>query len=623
MTPVARAAPLVVTLALLVAALPVHAIAPPSVSKVDPPSWWARHSLKPVRLLVRGANLAEARAHSTRADIHPGLVTVSERGTYAFVDVTIDPTARAGPAALRLTTASGAADVPFEIVASLPRAGRFQGFGQDDAIYLVMPDRFANGDPSNDRPARSAALLDRTKARFYHGGDLQGLIDRLPYLADLGVTTIWLNPVYDNADSFDPTRRYDGEPFTDYHGYGAIDFYAVDEHLGDVASFARLVDAAHARGLKIMQDQVANHTGPMHPWADDPPTPAWFHGTVARHPSISFNAPLLIDPRTSVDLRRAVLDGWFAGILPDLNQDDPEVARYLIQNSLWWVGMTGLDAIRQDTVPYVPATFWHAWTAALVREYPRLWILGEVMEDAPPVVAAFQRDMHSLFDYPLYRAVRQAFARGGSLRDITAVLAQDAAYPHPDRLVPLLGSHDVRRFMGEAGATPAALKLAATFIITTRGIPQWYYGDEIAMTGGDDPDNRRDFPGGWPDDPRNAFDVSGRSADEQDVFTHVRTLLHLRRKLEALRRGSLRHLALSDSLYAYARESPGGFVIVAINKGDLPAEVDVSAGPLRLRDGISLDDMLPGQGAGAHVRGDRLYLTVPARSSAVFQSAPR
>jgi glycosidase len=446
------------------------------------------------------------------------------------------------------------------------------------------------------------------------------VIDRLPYLADLGVTTIWLNPIYDNADTADPVRRYDGQPFTDYHGYGAIDFYAVDEHLGDVALFARLVDAAHARGLKIMQDQVANHTGPLHPWALDPPTPTWFHGTVAQHPAISFNAPLLIDPRTAADLRRTVLDGWFAGILPDLNQDDPDVARYLIQNSLWWVGMTGLDAIRQDTVPYVPAAFWRAWTAALAREYPRLRVVGEVMEDAPPVVAAFQRDLPSLFDYPLYRAVRQAFARGGSLRDLTTVLAQDAAYPHANLLVTLLGSHDVRRFMGERDATPAALKLAATFLLTTRGIPQWYYGDEIAMPGGDDPDNRRDFPGGWPDDPRNAFDAAGRAPAEEEVFRHVRALLHLRATIEALRRGSLQHLALTDSLYAYARGSGTGAVIVAINKGDLAAEVDVSAAPLRVPEGTSLDDVLAGRRGVARVHDERLHLRIPPRSSAILRA---
>jgi glycosidase len=628
MTRVAVASPLVLAAIVLSGALALSSdAAAPTITKVEPPTWWAGHSVNPVRLLIRGSDLAGASVETTRPDVRPGRVRVNPRGTYAFVDLTISPRARTGVVPLRLVTQAGSAAVPFEIVAPLSRQGRFQGFNEDDAIYLLMPDRFANGDPANDRPARSPTLFDRTRSRFYHGGDLQGVIDHLPYLRDLGITTVWLNPVYDNADYTDPVRRYDNEPFTDYHGYGAVDFYAVDEHLGDLSTLRRLVDAAHAAGLKIMLDQVANHTGPFHPWLDDPPTPTWFNGTRDSHLANSFDAPLLNDPRTSEMLRRRVLDGWFADLLPDLNQTDPETAHYLIQNSLWWIGVTGLDAIRQDTVPYVPRTFWRDWTAALLREYPALRIVGEVLDPTPPFVASFQagrRDargvdtgIHALFDYPLFFAVRKAMTGAGSLRDVTTVLSQDSVYPKPERLVTLIGSHDVRRFMGEPRADVEGLKLAATVLLTSRGIPQWYYGDEIALSGGDDPHNRRDFPGGWPDDPRNAFEASGRTAVERDVFDHVRALLHLRRSHESLRRGKLTHLALSDSVYVYARGVGAHSVIVALNTASETAKLDVNLDGTELREGVQLRDALD-RARPTVVRGHRASIEITGRSSAVF-----
>ena len=626
MTGVALVPPVGVAAILLVLSAP-QPVSPPIVRKVDPPTWWAGHSINPVRVLIAGSNFSNARIESGSPDIRAERVSVNARGTYAFVDVTISPRAKLGVVPLRLVTAAGTVAIPFELIAALPPRGRFAGFNEDDAIYLLMPDRFGNGNLENDRPPRSAGLFDRTKPRFYHGGDLQGVIDRLPYLRDLGVTTLWLNPVYDNADHADPVRKYDNEPFTDYHGYGAVDFYAVDEHLGDLAVLRRLVDAAHAAGLKVMLDQVANHTGPFHPWVDDPPTPTWLNGTRERHLANSFDAPLLKDPRTSAALRRRVLEGWFADLLPDLNQGDPEVSRYLIQNSLWWIGATGLDAIRQDTVPYVPRTFWREWTAALSREYSALRVVGEVLDPTPTFVASFQSGrsdsegvdtgMHSVFDYPFFFAARKAITGGGSMRDLTTVLSQDAIYANRERLVTLIGSHDVRRFMGEPNASVAGLKVAATLLLTMRGIPQWYYGDEIALSGADDPHNRRDFPGGWPDDPRSAFEASGRTPVERDVFGHVRTLLHLRRSHQSLRRGKLTHLALSDSVYVYARGEGPATAIIALNNAAGTAKLEVDLEDTALRDGTRLHDALDPR-RSVIVRGSRASIELPGRASAVF-----
>ncbi|HBY64516.1 MAG TPA: alpha-amylase [Solibacterales bacterium] len=603
------------------------AAAPPKVTKVEPPNWWADHSINPVRLLVRGENLAGARVAAPRG-FKAGAIKTNAAGTYLFVDLTIPKAAKAGAAPLQLTTVDGAVEVPFSIAAPLPRQGRFQGFGPDDLIYLIMPDRFANGDPSNDDPPVSKGLLDRGKARYYHGGDLQGIIDRLPYLKSLGVTALWMNPWYENNNRLNERETYDGKAITDYHGYGATDFYAVEEHFGDLAKLRELVEKAHAAGIKVIQDQVANHTGPYHPWVKDSPTPTWFNGTQAKHLSNAWQIWTLMDPYASAELRRATLDGWFIDILPDLNQDDPETARYLIQNTLWWIGVTGMDGIRQDTLPYVPRKFWRDWMAAIKKEYPSFKVVGEMWDFDAALVSFFQTGrtqydgvdsgIDTLFDFPLYDALRRVFVRGESMRTLARSFSRDPLYPNPGVLVTFFGSHDVPRWMGERGATREGLKLAATLVLTARGTAMLYYGDEIALAGGNDPDNRRDFPGGWPGDARNAFEAAGRSAAEQDVFAHIRTLGQLRLKTEALRRGAMIHLHAEDKTYAYARVAPGkGSAVIAFNSGDTAATIDLDATPAKFAAGTVLTDAL-GAAGRATVAAGRLRITVPAKASAVF-----
>ena len=310
----------------------------PEILKVEPPNWWAGHSIgstgNPLRVLIRGRNLQGAKL-SAKPGFTVSRISVNGAGTYLLADVTINKTLKPGKYPLTVTGELGSAEAPFEISAALPRQGNFQGITQDDVIYLIMPDRFANGDSSNDDPAISKGLCDRNKPRRYHGGDLQGVINRLPYLKDLGVTALWLNPIYDNTNQLDTKETDNGEPSTGYHGYGAVDFYGVEEHFGDLAKLRELVAKAHALGLKIIQDQVANHCGPYHPWVGDTPTPTWFNGTESAHLNETWQTHLLMDKYASPDLIRPVLDGWFINILPDLNQNDPEAARYIIQNTLW------------------------------------------------------------------------------------------------------------------------------------------------------------------------------------------------------------------------------------------------------------------------------------------------
>lgn len=597
--------------------------AQPVVTKVDPPNWWAAHSVNPVFLLVRGSGLHGAKVAVAARGFRISNVRVNDAGTYLFADLTIPRGARPGPVDLSVTTASGSVRIPFEITAPLPRAGRFAGVSEDDVIYLIMPDRFSDGDPSNNDPDVSRGLYDRSKSRYYHGGDLQGIINRLSYLKDLGVTAIWLNPFYENSNRLNTRERYDGQAITDYHGYGATDFYAVEEHFGTMEKLQELVDAAHRHGIKIIQDQVANHTGPFHPWATDPPKPSWYNGTVANHLDNTWQTWTLMDRHSPPAMRKATLDGWFINILPDLNQDDPDVARYIIQNTLWWVGMTGLDAIRQDTLPYVPRSFWRDWMAAIKREYPALQVIGELYDGNPALVSFFQGGVErwdgidsgidTLFDFPLFYPIRRAFANGQSVREVPMMLAHDHLYRRPDRLVTFLGLHDMERFMNEKGATIHGLKLAFTLLMTTRGTPLIYYGDEIAMPGGGDPDNRRDFPGGFPGDTRDAFTEAGRTADEQAVFQHVRKLARLRAANDCLRRGTLAHLAAAAEVYAYSRTTPGCTAVVILNNAPKPVGVE-----LPITGFTATEDEIGS--VRARSGPDRLSAELPPRTAALFLS---
>lgn len=607
---------------LLAACLRLVLAAAPAVTKVEPPDWVAEPSGVTLRMLVTGTHLAGA---SVRAAFHTGSFRISQSGTHLFFDLRIPAKAAPGRYPLTITTGSGTVEAQFAIVRPLAPAGRFQGFSTDDVLYLIMPDRFANGDPSNDDSPVSRGLHDRHKSRYYHGGDFQGVIQHLPYLKDLGITALWLTPIYDNANYL--SQREDGQASTDYHGYGAVDFYGVDEHFGNLAKFRELVDRAHAQGIKIILDQVANHTGPDHPWVKDPPTPTWFNGTDAEHLSNTWRTWALSGPHSTPATQKSTLEGWFAGILPDLNQNDPEAARYLIQNTLWWIGRTGIDGIREDTLPYVPRTFWHNWTAAIRSRFPSFNVVGEVLDSDPALVSYFQggreRDgvdtgVDTLFHFPLHYVIRKVFAENSQLRGLPQLLAHDFLYPDANRLVTFFDLHDVTRFVNEPGATFDGLQRAFTFLLTTRGVPLVYYGDEIGLPGGNDPDNRRDFPGGWKDDPRNAFEPSGRTLEQQALFEHLRRLAHLRAETAALRSGKMVDLLTEDDTWAFARVTPRASVLVVFNNSKQPAALQIPLAGSGIADGAALEDCL-GKAPPARARNGTVEVRLPAHSAAIYR----
>lgn len=600
----------------------------PSVSKVEPPSWWRGSSMNPVRLLIRGTDLKGAQVRA----IGPGLRVVgqpktNERGTYLFVDVAIAPSASAGDRELRITTPAGRTSATFRILPPLNRVGSFQGFSPDDVMYLIMIDRFADGDQSNNNPPESKGIYDRNNKFYYHGGDLQGIIDRLAYFKELGVNALWLTPWYDNYNALNHIELKEEKPSTGFHGYNPQDFYGVEEHFGTLEKLQELVIAAHRAGIKIIQDQVVNHTGPYHPWVEDPPTPTWFNGTREKHLKNVFQTWVLHDPRPVDHLKRETMEGWFLDFLPDLNQHDREVERYLIQNTLWWIGVTGLDGIRMDTWQYVPNSFWARWNAALKREFPSFKVVGEVKDGDVVHVAFFQggrvrfdgvdSGLDSLLDFPLFYPIRHAFAEGKKVNQIPKILAADYLYTDSEILVTLLGGHDDGRFMSEKGATIDGLKLANTLVLTTRGVPQLYYGDELAMTGPDEPTTRKDFPGGFPGDKRSAFTASGRTKEEQEVFQHIQRLTRLRNDLVALRRGSLMNLHVSDQQYVYARRLGSQVVLVVINNDEKPAQVDFDVSTTGLPNGVALIDRL-GSAGESRVDGGRVKLRLPGRSAAIL-----
>jgi neopullulanase len=608
-----------------------EATAAPVVTKVEPPNWWV--GVTPdLMVLLSGHGLQATQVGCNLPDVVVEHTEATQRGEYLFVWLKFGPHLRSGTIVCRLTTLNGDASFELPISNREPTAQRFHGLSSDDVLYLIMPDRFANGDPTNDEPAEFPGSHDRSKPRARHGGDLRGIREHIDYLKELGVTALWLTPVVKNGAE------------QDYHGYGAVDLYAVDPHLGTLNDYKELASALHEQRMKLFFDAVPNHVGPRHPWVAKPPLPDWFHGTQQNHLDTfapvknSFygktgstgvaNDPFeaLADPHATSAMRRNITDGWFFGILPDLNTENPVVAKYLLQNSQWWIELAGLDGLRVDTFPYVSRAFWQQWHAGLRTIYPNLSTIGEVFHPDPSVTSFFvggrkesdgiDTGLSTVFDFPLYFTIRDVLLRGAPTGRIANILRQDQLYLHPDWLVPFFANHDVPRFSSEAGSSPAKLLCAYGLVLTLRGIPQLYYGDEIAMPGGGDPDNRRDFPGGWPGDPQDAFTEEGRTPEQQKIFSAVRNLLQLRRRHSALRTGKLLHAFSDEELYAFVRQTDEERLLVVFNNGGKSRTITVPEADTPLADTLRTT-ILYGTGT-AKTTGKEMRITSPPQSVSVF-----
>ncbi len=603
----------------------------PIVTKVEPPNWWV--GLTPdLMVLVSGHRLQATKVACNLPDVVVSRTQATQGGEYLFVWLKFGPKLRSGTVVCRATTPAGEASFELPLAARQLTAQRFHGLSSDDVIYLIMPDRFANGDPTNDEPAEFPGSHDRTKPRAWHGGDLKGIRDHLPYLKDLGVTTLWLTPVVKNGAT------------QDYHGYGAVDLYAVDPHLGSLDEYKGLASDLRKQRMKLFFDIVPNHVGPKHPWVAKPPLPDWFHGIAEKHldsyspiknsfyglnteaPSKNDPFEALADPHATGAMRLNLTDGWFFGILPDLNAENPTVAKYLLQNSIWWIESAGLDGLRVDTFPYVSRRFWEQWHAGLRRIYPNLTTIGEVFHPDPVVTSFFvggkkswdgiDTSVSTVFDFPLFFAIRDVLLRGAPAGRIANVLRQDALYPHPDWLVPFFANHDVPRMISEPGSSPEKLLSAFALTLTLRGIPELYYGDEIGMTGGGDPDNRHDVPGGWPGDARNAFTDEGRTPEQQRIFAAVRKLLILRREHPALRTGKLFHLFSDDGSYVFLRQTDDERLVIVFNNGKAQRILAIPQANTPAENAESVH-ALYGEAFGTS-NGKELRITAPAQSVSIF-----
>ena len=586
------------------------------ILKVDPPNWFT--SLPAPMLLVKGEGLQGATASFSDPAISVTHTHISDNGHWMFLWLAASPS-EPEDVTLRIERGNERAEQRYTFAA---KSASPEGFSSRDVIYLLMPDRFADGNHDNDGPHALSSQgsletkAEREKPRGWHGGDLRGVTQHLDYLQQLGVTSIWMTPVDENLGA------------ESYHGYHATDMYAVDPHFGTMDDLKALSAALHARNMKLVLDTVPNHMGPLHPWVTDEPEPDWFHGTAAHHLDGETNFRALIDPHAVDSARLGTLNGWFANSLPDMNTELPEVEAYLRQNAQWWIEEAGADALRIDTFPYIPRSFWGAYLGELTASYPRLTEVGEAADHDPVIVSSFaggetragtDTKLYTPFDFPTFFAMRDALLGGASLKKIADVIADDALYPHPERLVVFFDNHDNPRFL-EGGRALSTMKLAYAFVMTMRGTPQLYYGDEIGMRGGEDPDNRRDFPGGFAADAQNVFTAEGRTKEQQEMFLWSTRLGKLRSNHIALQCGGEQTLAAQDDWLVYLRDTshrPDSSchadgkderVLIAIHRGEKSPELDVSMKGSWMEGCSPQSPELSGSSSSVHIANDILHL---------------
>lgn len=600
----------------------------PCVDQVDPPNWWT--DMPAPMLLLYGRNLKGAQISVKGTGIAVTRTQFSENGHYAFLWLSDE---RSAPQAInvRVTSAGGAVTFPFELRKRKSANAGFQGFSAQDSLYLIMTDRFADGDLANDGPhatsaaASPEAVAQRALPRGWHGGDFKGIEDHLDYLKGLGITSIWITPAYDNEGENDS-----------YHGYGATNLYRTDPHFGTLSAFQHLVDAVHARGMKFVLDIVPNHVGPAHPWAMDPPTPDWFHGTLAQHDPAKSDFRSLPDPHTAWQERKDVTQGWFANVLPDLNQENPLVSQYLIQNAIWWIEIGGLDGLRIDTFPYVGRAFWQQFNGEIHDLYPRLTSVGEVYNSDPTITSFFaggaahdgiDTRLWTPFDFPTCFALRAVLSHEQPMSHLEDVWREDWAYPHPERLVPFFGNHDMARFLSEPDMTVPDLKLGFGILLTMRGMPQIYSGDEIAMRGGNDPDNRHDFPGGFPGDAQDAFTAAGRTAEQNEVHDWVVGLLRFRNGHPVFAEAGQQDIVHQATSFVYvrARDVKTGCghgdpdrVLVAVNDAAETATLEVNPSDTALA-GCTTFAPAAGTNIPAALKEGKLTLTLGPKQIAIYE----
>ncbi len=561
-----------------------------SVNKVEPPNWWAGMKKNSIQLMVYGEGLLGATASASS-----GIKVKKTRSfndNYLFVDIEIQPGLKPGNHTITLKNKGVTTAIEYPVYG---RTGKKPaGFSSSDVIYLIMPDRFANGDTGNDSVAGFSEAVDRGFFDGRHGGDLQGVINKLDYLKETGFTALWLTPVVEN------------NTFRSYHGYSATDLYKVDPRLGTNDLYKKMVDEAHKRGIKVILDHVANHFSKDHIWIAQLPHPGWINGSIQNPPPPMHHKQVFSDIHGDSSTIKKVVEGWFTDYMPDFNQTNEFVANYIIQNTLWWVEFAGLDGIREDTYPYNHEGFMAEWAKVIKNEYPSINIVAEVWTGEPAFLSyyqsgsrtrkSFENHVNSLTDFGLRDAIYKYLqGNGATLYTVYSAIAMDYLYADPNALVTFVDNHDINRAMYGADSNVAKFLTALDILMTTRGIPQIFYGTEIGIKGTDHHGYlRADFPGGWKEDKRDAFTSEGRTETENLIYNHLKKLISIRLTNPAFTRGSLIHFPPEHDIYSYFREFKGEKFMVAVNGSKQKSYVGYDYYWSRLEGWISATDLLTG-----------------------------
>ncbi|MFZ6641454.1 glycoside hydrolase family 13 protein [Undibacterium sp. TC4M20W] len=585
----------------LLALLPVFVQAQPVMEHVEPGFWWVGMKSNKLQVMLHGKQIATytARIHYPGVQIK-GMHKLSNPN-YLFLDLQIAPTARAGKFEIRMQQGTQEFAIPYELKAREPGSAQRQGFGPVDAILNLMPDRFANGDTSNDSLPGFADKLDRNDASAgRHGGDLKGIRDHLDYVAGMGYTMLWPTPVVENNQ-----QAYS------YHGYAATDYYKVDARLGSNEEYLQLVAEAKKKGIGVIQDIVLNHIGDGHWWMKDLPSKDWLSYNSEFVPTYHARTTVS-DPYASAIDKKNFTQGWFEIHMPDMNQRNPLVANYQIQNTIWWIEYAGLAGIRADTYGYSDPAFLTEWSRRVMQEYPHLTLVGEEWSDNPNLVAhwlhghknanGYVSHMPSMMDYPLHDTLRQALVAPESLHSgfatLYEALVNDQLYPKPSAMVLFEGNHDVSRLYSALDEDLDLFKMAITYVATMPRTPQFYYGTEILMTSTkhrDDGAFRKDFPGGWAGDAVNAFTGAGLNAKQLEAQTYIKKLLNWRKTQSTIHSGKLMHFAPQDGVYVYFRYDQKHKVMVVMNKNTADTELATARFAEILPANAKAKDVITGQ----------------------------
>ena len=588
-----------ISLALLMSTMSMNAAV--SVDRIEPTNWYVGMKDTSLQLMVYGKDVRNADVEINYPGVRIDSIARLDSPNYLLVYLNIDG-AKAGEMTLNFKQGKQSKKVRYELRDRAMAGDKRIGFTNEDVLYMLMPDRFANGNPQNDviKTMRDKTC-DRNAPSLRHGGDLEGIRQHLDYFKELGVTTLWFTPVLENDNPSDGKS-------SSYHGYATTDYYKVDPRFGTNDEYKRLIDEAHQNGLKVVMDMIFNHCGYYHPWVADLPskdwlnTPEWLEDqakdnkdgiikTNEKYLQTNGKLTTVLDPYASkFDLHQTV-DGWFVPTMPDLNQRNPHVLKYLIQNSEWWIETVGIDGIRMDTYPYADADAMALWMKTINNEYPNFNTVGEAWVTEPAFTAALQKDsklseknshLKTVMDFAFFDRINQAKNEEtddwfSGMNRVYNVFCYDYLYPNPKSVMAFVENHDTDRFLGE-GKDTVALKQAMALLLTINRIPQVYYGTEVLMNGTKaitDGYVRCDYPGGWTGDKHNAFTAEGRTKAENDMFNWMSRLLHWRQGNEVITKGSQTQFCTHKGIYVIARQYNGKNVMTIINGKREANELDV------------------------------------------------